>query len=229
MLLPLAEHQPFQLDGTLKYFADVEAAYSFWETAVENYSTRALTFGTDRLPAISAVASVVATATGDRYLAGLWKDDLIAGLGWERLMVPINGPRPCQEYIAPTWSWASLPLTVVYPTRSHGTRDSRDADLDASVLDAWTALEDQNLYGRVSDAAIVLCGFHCDAELTVPENSQQDAQLDFGHGDVQTVGSHAGVTLDSMRPDQFVPLHRARAKRGEGDAPSIDRSAAQGR
>ena len=34
--LPFAEHEPF--DGPLKYFADAEAAYSFWKTAVGDCS-----------------------------------------------------------------------------------------------------------------------------------------------------------------------------------------------
>ena len=150
MLLPLAEHEPFQLDGTLKYFADAEAAYSFWETAVSKYSMGALTYETDRLPAISAVASIVGKATRDRYLAGLWRDDLLAGLAWvvpESATYMSRGPgtTPHQEYIAPTWSWASLPCETSY--LSYRTRHSRDADLDASVDRARTALEGQNPYG----------------------------------------------------------------------------------
>ena len=192
MLLPFAEHEP----GTLKYFADAEAAYSFWKAAVMDYSERKLTYNTDRLPAISAVASIVAKATGDSYLAGLWRDDLLAGLGWlalNHLTVPrldgspdpVRRPKSHQKYMAPTWSWASRARRVGY--RLNKTRHLRDADLDASVLDAWTTLEGQNPYGRVSDAAIVLSGLHCDAELTISGDGFR-AQLDFGHGDVQTVG-----------------------------------------
>ena len=183
MLLPLAEHEPFQLDGSLKYFADAEAAYSFWETAVENYSTGALTFETDRLPAISAVALIVAQATGDGYLAGLWKDNLLAGLCW--VVVGLSAedePRLRQEYIAPTWSWASLPRRVWYI--SNRTRDTRDVNLEPSVLDASTVLEGPNPYGPVSDAVIVLSGLHCDAELTISDGGFE-AQLDFGHVVVQ--------------------------------------------
>ena len=183
MLLPLAEHAPFQLDGTLRYFADAEAAYSFWETAVNTYSTGALTFRTDRLPAISAVASIIAEATGDRYLAGLWRNDLLAGLDWGAGQVP--EARPHHEYIAPTWSWVAQPGGVFY-SRSSRTRYSRDADLDASVLEAWTVLKGQNPYGPVSDGAIVLSGLHCDAEMTISENG--GIQLDFGHGQVEEVG-----------------------------------------
>ena len=186
LLLPLAEHEPFQLDGTLKYFADAEAAYSFWEPAVAKFSMAALTYKTDRLPAISAVASIVGKATGDRYLAGLWREDLLAGLGWVASpgsFVRTGDPRPYQEYIAPTWSWASLSYGAYY-CRDR-TRQSHDADLDTLVDRAWAVLEGQNPYGPVSDAAIVFSGLHhCDAELTIAE-LVSDLQLDFGHGDLQ--------------------------------------------
>ena len=206
MLLPLANHEPFQLDGSLKYFADAEAAHSFWERAVMNYSHQKLTFKTDRLPAISAVASIVAEATGDRYLAGLWRDNLVAGLSWFVKVSPdsVRRPRPTQEYIAPTWSWASLPTGVWY--RSNRTPHRHDADLDASVLDAWTVLEGPNPFGPVSDGAIVLSGLHCDAELTISEHGF--AQLDFGHGAVQTVslGEARFQALDfiPVKPDPNV-------------------------
>ena len=153
MLLSLAEHDPFQPDGTLKYFADAEAAYSFWETTVNKYSVGAMTFRTDRLPAILAVASIVAEATEGCYLAGLWEDNLLAGLGWITLWSPHpRHARPHQqEYIAPTWSWASQSYEVFY--RPYRTRPSRDADLDASVDCAWAVLEGQNPYGPVSDGS----------------------------------------------------------------------------
>ena len=149
--LPFAEHEPLQLDGTSRYFADAEAAYSFWEDAVENYSRRKLTLKTDRLPAISAVASVVAEATGDCYLAGLWRNDLLAGLAW--IASSGNDTTRLPKYIAPTWSWTSMSTSVWYDFERHWrrTRHLRDADLDASVLDAWTALEGQNPCGPVSD------------------------------------------------------------------------------
>ena len=207
MLLPFAEHEAFQPDGTLKYFADAEAAYSFWETAVCKYSAGALSFQTDRLLAISAVASVVGKATGDRYLAGLWKDDLLSGLAWIAFGTSSkHDPSPHQRYIAPTWSWASLPSSVWHFPRSNWTGDA------ASVVDAWTALEGPNPYGAVSDAAIVLSGHHCDAELTIPERGL-DGQLDFGHGDVQT------VRLGS-KPFQFIALDVMRV---EPDTTNADR------
>jgi hypothetical protein len=78
-----------------------------WLRAVELYSSRKLTYETDKLPAISGLAAAVATIRArDVYLAGLWKDDLIRGLLWTA--VP-SGPGAIHERISsiPTWSWAS--------------------------------------------------------------------------------------------------------------------------
>ena len=199
MLLPLAEHEPLQLDGTLRYFADAETAYSFWETAVENYSRRALTLRTDTLAAISAVASTVAEATGDRYLAGLWIDKLLAGLCWFP-WVPVS--HFDQGYTAPTWSWASYPGWIQY-TPSYRTRDWRDADDQATVINAGTNLKGPDQHGPVSDGAIVLSGVHCDVEMTLSEW----VQLDFGHGEVQSfLHMRATHCLDHMcvEPDTEV-------------------------
>ena len=172
--LPFAQHEPFQLGGTLKYFADAEAAYSFWETAVNDYSNRALAVGTDRLPAISAVVSIIAEATEDHYLAGLWRNDLLAGLAWAANSAWPTAKRPHKEYIAPTWSWASHPGGVSYS--SYRTQHSCDANLEASVLDAWTHVKKDGRSGlqygpmsEVTDGAIVLSGFHCDVEVTISQ------------------------------------------------------------
>ena len=75
---------------------------------------------------------------------------------------------------------------------SHRTRNSRDADLKASVLDAWTDVKQDGSSGRlygpmseVTDGAIVLSGVHCDVEMTISESD--GAKLDFGYGEVETV------------------------------------------
>ena len=48
-------------------------------------------------------------------------------------------------------------------------RSRRDSAFEASVLDGWTTVKGPNLYGAVSDGAIVLSGVHCDVEMTIPE------------------------------------------------------------
>ncbi|KAK3644724.1 hypothetical protein LTR22_015099 [Elasticomyces elasticus] len=66
-----------------------------WLKHIENYSGRKLTYESDKLDAVSGLAKQVATAVGDIYYAGLWKNHMIEDLCWrtypvteERMQVP---------------------------------------------------------------------------------------------------------------------------------------------
>jgi hypothetical protein len=73
---------------------------------VRAYTTASLTFGRDKLVAISGIAKYIQQhqATGDEYLAGLWRNDLERTLCWSVVAYSQSRPTP---YRAPTWSWAS--------------------------------------------------------------------------------------------------------------------------
>ena len=53
-----------------------------WPKLVTAYSKRNLTRGTDKLPALSGLASEIAMYTGDTYYAGVWKSHLWSDLFW---------------------------------------------------------------------------------------------------------------------------------------------------
>ncbi|RTE70489.1 hypothetical protein BHE90_015114 [Fusarium euwallaceae] len=55
-------------------------ARDFWLTAVTQYASMALTRESDRANAIAGVALKIQEATNDKYLAGLWLQDLPRGL-----------------------------------------------------------------------------------------------------------------------------------------------------
>ncbi|KAH8674352.1 heterokaryon incompatibility protein-domain-containing protein [Tricladium varicosporioides] len=91
--------------------------YNFWYTHVTAYSGRALTKITDRLVALSGLASEISKALGDNdntYAAGLWTGDFLRGLLWMRgnKGLPGSGPvmrvRPPMKFVGPSWSWASM-------------------------------------------------------------------------------------------------------------------------
>jgi hypothetical protein len=74
--------------------------YSEWYRIVLEYSQRGLTYPKDKLPALSGVAQKLADYLGDRYLAGLWREDLYRGMMWApiwggeiRRAGPLHGPR----------------------------------------------------------------------------------------------------------------------------------------
>ncbi|KAF4465669.1 hypothetical protein FALBO_7482 [Fusarium albosuccineum] len=82
-----------------------------WHKVVESYSKRALSKPTDKLPAISAIAARVQQRIGSEYVAGLWKDNIDNDLLWQRI-APIRESQP--EYVAPSFSWASMDGEVDY-------------------------------------------------------------------------------------------------------------------
>lgn len=92
-----------------------------WRQAVEDYSSRHLTKVTDKLPALAGLAAAIRDYKPAfcRYLAGLWEDDFVSSLAWASTPVGINGfvtNERYSEYIAPTWSWASVAGPVSYST-----------------------------------------------------------------------------------------------------------------
>ncbi|OAL46641.1 HET-domain-containing protein [Pyrenochaeta sp. DS3sAY3a] len=83
-----------------------EVLENYWNSIVFAYSGLKLTFEKDKLPALSGVAQQMSSRRpGDTYIAGLWKNSILADLRWSRW--EDNTRRPGM-YRAPSWSWASL-------------------------------------------------------------------------------------------------------------------------
>jgi hypothetical protein len=101
---------------------DFTRIYEIWSKVVETYMECKLSFPEDKLVAISGIAQKVAIATGERYVAGLWDNSMLApSLLWyvlgrrqadgtSSIRTAIEGRR---GYRAPSWSWASLEAKVI--------------------------------------------------------------------------------------------------------------------
>ncbi|KAF4483684.1 hypothetical protein CGGC5_v007071 [Colletotrichum fructicola Nara gc5] len=76
-----------------------------WTHLVMQYSECHFTRPEDRLNAFSGVANLFQEATGYRYLAGMWEEELLHQLCWTATE---PGPRLSTKYRAPSWSWASI-------------------------------------------------------------------------------------------------------------------------
>ena len=87
-----------------------------WMGIVENYSQRQLSFADDRLLAIAAIAEEICRVSGDKYLFGMWKSVILQGL----LVWYCDKPGSISECRrrSPTWSWASLDGSVLFPHES---------------------------------------------------------------------------------------------------------------
>ena len=127
-----------QLLGHRKFAASLDRPLWTWREYVKAYMRRDLTSISDSLPAISGIANKVSQRLGDEYLAGLWRSSLITDLGWclNRCSSP---PGPPRQYIAPSWSWASVGIrqAIGYPVHFEHPRAL------ATVIDADVTLKGQ--------------------------------------------------------------------------------------
>jgi hypothetical protein len=90
-----------------------DACYRIWVNVVEEYSQTSLTNPTDKLIAISGIAKSFANVTGQRYVAGMWRESLEHALLWrtsERAEDEVDVTLLSQPttWRAPSWSWASV-------------------------------------------------------------------------------------------------------------------------
>lgn len=95
---------------------ELSRLYDAWYDLVMLYGKCGLTKESDIFPAISGIANAIQKATRDRYLAGLWQNDIHRGLLWG---VPDSAAaKPdLREPRAPSWSWASLRGTCTFHVR----------------------------------------------------------------------------------------------------------------
>lgn len=89
--------------------AESKDPYLTWHKAVSYFSGRKLTYGKDKLPAISGLAAEMRLVTNGTYTAGVWEEDLLNGLCW-RIYAGFDASSVTRflRYRAPSWSWASL-------------------------------------------------------------------------------------------------------------------------
>jgi hypothetical protein len=118
--------------------------YSCWNEVISSYSHRQLSFGKDKLIALSGISRIVAAHFKASYIAGLWKEDIAKHLLWHTF--GNLQPRP-EDYQAPSWSWAAIQSGAEYALT--------DFDVVASVLlvveDVSVHLSTSDEYGQVGD------------------------------------------------------------------------------
>lgn len=100
-------------------FMELHPSIFFWSNAVNIYSSRTLTYASDRLKAIAGVAKFIESfyhmdGNPTKYLVGLWKNgDFPSQIRWICKEPSLSRTelmgllRDSRRYIAPSWSWAS--------------------------------------------------------------------------------------------------------------------------
>ncbi|RGP72370.1 heterokaryon incompatibility [Fusarium longipes] len=84
---------------------------SRWKQLVQDYTNCKLTKASDRLFAIEGVADLFRNAFHDTYFFGLWRTELV-----RQLSHYVESPRKesSSQWIAPSWSWASLQSPIKF-------------------------------------------------------------------------------------------------------------------
>jgi hypothetical protein len=132
----------------------------YWCQIVSTYSGAALTFNSDRLPAISGIARDIQDKLGDSYHAGLWLSDIPRGLTW---YTDYYGEYTKSQdfkvgalpYVAPSWSWASLMRHV---SRLVPNYDYAFVSEGIQIIGVDVKVRGSNAFGEVQEGVLTLRG-----------------------------------------------------------------------
>lgn len=123
-----------------------------WANIVDVYSSKRLTYQSDRLPALSGMAYEMQHPLKDQYLAGLWRQTLLRDLCWVP-DIPIGTPT---AYQAPSWSWASHSSHVHFRAGMRKMGEIRG--YLATVKQAHVETASENPFGQVRNGWLTLSG-----------------------------------------------------------------------
>lgn len=172
-------------------------ALEIWNRVVGMYSKTELSFGKDKLPALSGIANRMSETIGCRYIAGLWDWHLASQLLWK--VQPVyyqtpsgvgrfvhSGKRPRDQvsgnriYRAPSFSWASVDS---HDSDSTTCGDVTDRDIMVTIESAVIAQsteQRQDKFGQISGGHIALWGFLFKINLFVKMEDRYFWRFDAG-------------------------------------------------
>ncbi|PVH80558.1 HET-domain-containing protein [Cadophora sp. DSE1049] len=144
----------------------IESPYDRWWEIVEQYMTRFLTKDFDVLPALSGLARAFEPVLKDEYLAGHWRKDFMPSLMWSRNpRYPADNssrfdPTIPTEYLAPSWSWASIIGNLSAMSTTWKTRDALATSVlkVAEIIDVHTVTKGDDPFGQVVGGELKMRG-----------------------------------------------------------------------
>jgi hypothetical protein len=126
-----------------------------WQKIISEYTNLRLTYDSDRLPAIAALADRMwrLRRSDDVYIAGLWRNSILSDMLWTSIPFesgkrgqPLQ-PRPAR--LVPSWSWASVQNARIFWSGYAFPDTTNIVSLNYTVIGAAHL-------GEVSNASIVL-------------------------------------------------------------------------
>jgi hypothetical protein len=126
--------------------------FDLWNIVVESYAQRDITFVTDALVALSAIASEVSRLVDGEYLAGLWRPYMHSQLLWSTFMPP---SRREAEYVTPSWAW---PRAIGWGVSCESVGSTNERIL-ADIVDAQVErVSPANPFGQVKGGFLRITG-----------------------------------------------------------------------
>jgi hypothetical protein len=119
---------------------------------VKQYTQKALSYETDKISALSGLASIIEEKSGETFLAGLWRNDIRKGLLWHSLGYTAKLQRPDFPGLAPSWSWVSVKGATHYGWGASGIIDAKaPSAAELAIVDAYiqTALLGGGCAGQI--------------------------------------------------------------------------------
>ncbi|KAI0465880.1 HET-domain-containing protein [Xylaria cf. heliscus] len=179
--------EPITLQGAFDHPGNFMGLSHFdlWTEIIMNYTSRRLSKSTDALPALSGLASEFHRATGDTYVAGLWKSNILESLSWVRSRLETKPIKQALENdLAPSWSWASVLGSKVF----FGTSSQFDRVIHfAKVLDITIYNLTSDPFGAVNRGYIT-----CHAPF-----------LDIGTDDIVATSRRPSSTYPNLRAQLY--------------------------
>jgi len=119
---------------------------------VAEYTTRELTFDSDKLCAFSGIAETFHAFVGGEYLARLWSQDLPRGLLWSTR--GFSAPHVRHPYRAPSWSW----LVTNEPVDLGMMEYTSESEYVQLVGYDFQPKDTRNPYGEINYCSLTLKG-----------------------------------------------------------------------
>jgi hypothetical protein len=158
-----------------------------WRNVASQYSCKALTEPSDKLPALSGLAKqFLQKRPNSKYLAGTWSSSILDDMIWYS-----NGDhneknaRPT-VWRSPSWSWVAVDDEILYPLPLQSTLSDATITRYAHIHHAESTVAGINVTGKVKAGHIIISGptlrgryvprqvdGHCEYDLFFPSFSRQ--------------------------------------------------------
>lgn len=130
-----------------------------WFSTLEDYTTRRLTNKTDRLVALSGISKAMSRSLHARYAAGIWVTTestmlMVKGLLWHKVPGITRPSFAPEEYLAPSFSWASIMGEVIH----HKMRRLQSHSYLSRILEVDLILGAPDPFGSVAHGTLGLEG-----------------------------------------------------------------------